>query len=146
MDHKDDDFRHAFGRDRRLGPASGGCPLNLAPRGGWGRRLLIVRRMVPALLGGADPATPRGSSDTSSTGPIVAGDAPPAPEGSRSSVFPATLAGTRLELKVVGLGDHPPRCRAQLLLVGDEERSVFHHRCASGRDEGITAISSSCTS
>ncbi len=98
--------------------------------------LLLIWQLVPALLGGAGPAAPPNSSGTSSTGPIVAGEAPPAPEGSRSSVFPTSVEGTRLEAAVLGLGDHPPRCRAELLLVGADERAIFHHRCVD-EQEGV---------
>lgn len=91
--------------------------------------LLLVWRVVPAVLGGSEPSTPDGSPSTSSTGPILAGEAPPAPSGSRSAAFPTVLDGTRLQLKVITLGDDPRRCRAELLELGGDRRAVFHHRC-----------------
>jgi hypothetical protein len=92
--------------------------------------LLLIWRLVPALVGGgSEPAEPPDSTRTSSTGPILAGEAPPAPAGARSVAFPAVLDGTRLQVKVVTLGDDPRRCRAELLEVGDDRRAVFHHRC-----------------
>jgi hypothetical protein len=98
--------------------------------------LLLVWRVIPAVLGGgADPATPEGSPSTSSTGPILAGEAPPAPPGARSAAFPKVVDGTRLEAKVISLGDDPSRCRAEVLDVGTDERAVFHHRC--GQEGGL---------
>ena len=92
--------------------------------------LLLVWRVIPALLGGAaEPTTPDGSPSTSSTGPILSGEAPPPPAGAKSEAFPAVLDGTRLQLKVITLGDDPRRCQAELLEVGDGRRAVFHHRC-----------------
>jgi hypothetical protein len=98
--------------------------------------LLLVWRAIPALLGGgADPGTPEDSPTTSSTGPILAGEAPPAPAGARSAAFPAVLDGTRLQLKVITLGDDPRRCRAELLDAGDGPRAVFHHDCV--QEDGL---------
>jgi hypothetical protein len=98
--------------------------------------LLLVWRVIPALLGGAaDPDAPDASPSTSSTGPVLAGEAPPAPPGEESTVFPAVLEGTRLQLKVITLGDDPRRCRAALLQVGDDARAVFHHDCV--REDGL---------
>jgi hypothetical protein len=127
----------------RTRPASraGGSPRQQAPvRRTWllvigaVLGLVVLWRVIPAVLGGgADPATPDASPSTSSTGPILAGEAPPAPAGARSARFPKVVEGTRLEVKVVSLGDDPSRCRAELLDVGTDERAVFHHRCG---DEG----------
>lgn len=98
--------------------------------------LLLVWRVIPAVLGGEpDPATPREAPSTSSTGPLLAGEAPPAPPGVRSAAFPAVLDGSRLQLKVITLGDDPRRCRAELLEVGDDRRAVFHHDCV--REDGL---------
>ena len=98
--------------------------------------LLLVWRVIPALLGGAaDPGTPEDSSSTSSTGPILAGEAPPAPPGAHSTAFPAVLDGTRLQLKVITLGDDPRRCHAELLETADGPRAVFHHQCV--QEDGL---------
>jgi hypothetical protein len=97
--------------------------------------LLLAWRVVPAILGGTDAPPPPDSVRTSSTGPILAGEAPPAPQGARSAAFPKIVEGTRLEAKVVSLGDDPSRCRAELLDVGTDDRAVFHHRC--GREGGL---------
>src|SRR5262245_36094949 len=98
--------------------------------------LLLVWRVIPAVLGGSsEPATPDSSPSTSSTGPIVAGEAPPAPPGARSAAFPKVVEGTRLDVKVMSLGDDPSRCRAEILDVGADERAVFHHRC--GQEGGL---------
>ena len=98
--------------------------------------LLLVWRVIPALLGGAaESGTPDASPSTSSTGPILAGEAPPAPPGTESASFPAAVGGTRLEAKVITLGDDPRRCRAELLNTGNDERAVFHHRC--GQEGGL---------
>jgi hypothetical protein len=91
--------------------------------------LLLIWRAVPALLGGANDTSQPRDSRTSSTGPILAGEAPPAPPGARSAAFPAVLDGTRLQLKVITLGDDPRRCRAELLEIRNDRRAVFHHRC-----------------
>jgi hypothetical protein len=99
--------------------------------------VVLIWRVVPALLGGGtDVSEPPDTSRTSSTGPILAGEAPPPPQGARSTSFPAVLEGTRLQLKVITLGDDPRRCRAALLEVGGDRRAVFHHHCVeeSGLD------------
>jgi len=97
--------------------------------------LLVVWRVASALLGGAEDASLPVASGTS--GPSDAppgGDAPPAPPGALAETFPTAVLGTRLELRVIALGDHPDRCSAESLRLGGDVRTVFHHRCAGEPD------------
>lgn len=93
--------------------------------------LLVLWRVASAVLGGGEDASPplaTGTSGPSGTPP--GGEAPPAPPGARSEIFPTPVLGTRLELRVIALGDHPERCTAESLQLGGDLRTVYHHRCA----------------
>jgi len=92
--------------------------------------LLIVVRLGASLLSG-EPQAPSDTGGPEPTGTVGTGDAPPPPVGSRSSNFPIAVDGTRLQLKVIALGDHPSVCEAESLEVGTVVRTVYHHRCAS---------------
>lgn len=93
--------------------------------------LVLAWRLAMTFLGGEeeDRATPPSSGATGSSGPGVTRDAPPAPEGSRTSAFPTPVEGTRLELRVVGLGDSPAHCVPQSLRTPAGVRTPYHHRC-----------------
>jgi hypothetical protein len=91
--------------------------------------LLIVVRLGASILSG-EPQAPA-ATGPAPTGTLGTGDAPPPPAGSRSSSFPIAVDGTRLQLKVIALGDHPAECAAESLEVGTVVRTVYHHRCAS---------------
>jgi hypothetical protein len=91
--------------------------------------LVVMWRLLSAILGG-DVEAPI-ATGTGPTGSIGTRDAPPAPPGSRASAFPSAVAGTRLELKVIALGDHPPGCAAESIKVDGVVRTVYHHRCVS---------------
>ena len=92
--------------------------------------LLIVVRLGASLLSG-EPQAPSATGGPAPTGTVGTGDAPPPPAGSRSSNFPIAVDGTRLQLKVIALGDHPAECAAESLQVGTVVRTVYHHRCIS---------------
>jgi hypothetical protein len=66
---------------------------------------------------------------TGPTGALGSGDAPPAPAGNRSVVFPEQLEGSRLDMNVVALGTTPPDCTARTIRTGGEILAVYHHRC-----------------
>lgn len=66
---------------------------------------------------------------TGPSGSLGTGDAPPAPAGSEAATFPTPVNGTRLELKVIALGAHPPECVAQGLRTAGKTLTVYHHRC-----------------
>jgi hypothetical protein len=91
---------------------------------------LIVLRLGASLLSG-DPQAVTATGGTGPTGIVGSGDAPPPPPGSRSSNFPTAVDGTRLQLKVIALGDDPAECAAESLEVGNVIRTVYHHRCSS---------------
>ncbi len=95
--------------------------------------LVVMWQVLSAILGG-DAEAPL-ATGTGPTGSIGTGDAPPAPPGSRSSTFPTAVVGTRLELKVIALGDHPPECAAESIKVDGVVRTVYHHRCVAD-DQG----------
>jgi hypothetical protein len=52
-----------------------------------------------------------------------------------AATFPASVDGTRLELKVIALGAHQPECVAQGLRTGSKTLTVSHHRCV--REPGL---------
>jgi hypothetical protein len=78
------------------------------------------------------PLTVTGPSGSPGTG-----DTPPAPAGTLTATFPSSVDGTRLELKVIALGAHPPECVAQGLRTGSKTLTVFRHRCV--QEPGTTA-------
>lgn len=66
------------------------------------------------------------------TGPTGAAGVPfasPPPAGAVDETFPLPVVGTRIELKVLGLGDAPGACVAESLEIDGDVRSVYHHRC-----------------
>ncbi len=95
--------------------------------------VVVVWRLLSAVFGG-DVVAPVISA-TGPSGTIGTGDAPPAPAGSHSSKFPTAVVGTRLDLKAIALGDHPPECDAASIKVGGVVRTVYHHRCTAD-DQG----------
>ena len=95
--------------------------------------LVVMWRLLSAILGG-DPDGPI-ATVTGPTGSVGTGDAPPAPPGSHSSTFPTAVLGTRLELKAIALGDHPPECAAESIKVDGVVHTVYHHRCIAD-DQG----------
>lgn len=46
-----------------------------------------------------------------------------------AATFPAPVDGTRLQVKAIGLGAHPPECVAQGLRTGGKTLTAFRHRC-----------------
>jgi hypothetical protein len=115
----------------RRAAARRASPTARAPKGG-GRWILVAVgligvlvawRVVSAVVGG-DEELPSGTAPrTTATPTEVAAD------------FPLPAIGTRLELKILGLGDDPKRCTAVGLQVGDDQRTVYHHLCGRGAEE-----------
>lgn len=96
--------------------------------------LLVLWVGTKVLGGGGDDGS---ALTTGATGPTGTGAAPfadPPPQGSVSAVFPHGVAGTRLVLKVLALGDNPEICHAESVRVGRDVRTVYHHGCKSGED------------
>ena len=93
--------------------------------------VFVLWQVLGAVLGtGADPETrPPALITTGATGSVGSGDAPPAPAGNRSGVFPDQLGGSRLDMNVVALGTTPHDCTAQRIRTGGETLAVYHHRC-----------------
>ncbi len=97
--------------------------------------LLLLWLGTRLLGGGGDDGSPLMA--TGSTGPSGANAEPfadPPPAGSVTGVFPLGAVGTRLELKVIALGDHPEACRAESLLLGGDVRTVYHHACSTDEE------------
>ena len=94
--------------------------------------LLLLWLGTRLLAGGGDDGSPlEVTGPTGSSGATTAPFADPPPSGSISVVFPRRAMGTRLELKVVALGDDPEACRAEGLRIRDDVRTVYHHRCST---------------
>lgn len=96
--------------------------------------LLLVLLASGLLRGGGEEGPP---SPTGPTGPAATGAAPfasPPPAGSVAATFPRAALGTRLELKVVGVGDDPSVCVAEGIRVGDDVKSVYHHDCEDAEE------------
>jgi len=91
--------------------------------------LLVVLRLGASMLSGGAAAPT--SDRTGPTGIVSTADAPPPPPGTRSSEFPVAVDGTRLQVKVIALGDHPAECSAASIDTGGAVRTVYHHRCTS---------------
>ncbi len=89
--------------------------------------LLVVWRLGHLIAGGGTGGeVPTGVASTPSRAPsTTAGPT----ERSVFSVFPAQVQGTRLELKVFGLGNTPDSCTPGDLSVEGDVRTVFHHDC-----------------
>lgn len=123
--------RRPGGAERKAAPASTGRLL-LAAVGVIGA--LVAWRVGSAVLGGDEPELPgAGTQVTASPTPTEEGRAGvPASTAEVAEDFPLPAIGTRLEFKILGLGDDPQRCTAVGLLVGDDQRTVYHHLC--GRD------------
>jgi len=96
--------------------------------------LLLAWRIASLLFAGGGSDLPSGSGASGATGIVAGGEAPPAPQGSRSAAFPAPVVGTRLELRLIALGDHPDRCTAESVEIGGDVRTVYHHRCEDEPD------------
>lgn len=100
---------------------------------------LIVLWVGTKLLGGGDdgpPASFTGPTGPSGTGPVDFAEPPP--EGTVAAVFPGGATGTRLDLKVIALGDNPYVCVAESVRIRDEIRSVYHHGCSN--EEGLDRL------
>jgi hypothetical protein len=92
--------------------------------------LLLVWRVGAAVFGAGEGDAPPAASGTSGgTATPPGGEASPAPPGSHTETFPTSVLGTRLELRVIALGDHPDRCTAESLRLGGDVRTVYHHLC-----------------
>jgi hypothetical protein len=55
----------------------------------------------------------------------------------QTASFPRPAVGTRIELKVLSLGDNPEACKAASLRMADDLRTVYHYDCvdsAAGPD------------
>lgn len=96
--------------------------------------LLLLWGLTRLLSGGGDEATAPELGATGPTGMNAVPFAPLPPEGSVTETFPAAAGGTRLELKVIALGDDPDVCRAEALLIEGDERTAYHHGCAHQED------------
>ena len=98
--------------------------------------VLVLWKVAGTVLGGGTPQqdTRPPLILTGPSGSLGTGDAPPAPAGSQAATFPTPVIGTRLELKAIALGAHPPGCVAQDLRSGGKTLTVFHHRCADEPD------------
>lgn len=97
--------------------------------GGFVVFLLGLWGFTRLLFGGGEAVTSYATGPTGPNGAGGASFAPPPPEGSVTETFPIAALGTRLELKVVALGDHPGVCHAEGLLISADVRSVYHHGC-----------------
>jgi hypothetical protein len=104
--------------------------------------LLVVRVGSHLFGGGGEETAPPGVSGATGVTGAVDEFAPPAPAGSRSATFPIAVAGTRLEVKVIALGDHPDACTAEGLLLQGDVRTVYHHLCrgVDGGDRYFFAV------
>jgi hypothetical protein len=96
--------------------------------------LLVLWVGTKLLGGGGDDGSALTTGTTGATGTGAAPFADPPPQGSVSAVFPRGVAGTRLVLKVLALGDNPEICHAESVRVGQDVRTVYHHGCKSGED------------
>jgi hypothetical protein len=96
--------------------------------------ILLVLWIGTKLLGGggADGSAITPTGVTGATGTGAAPFADPPPQGSVSAVFPQGVAGTRLVLKVLALGDNPEICHAESVRIAGDVRTVYHHGCNSG--------------
>ncbi len=96
--------------------------------------ILLVLWIGTKLLGGGgddgSAITPTGITGATGTGAAPFADPPP--QGSVSAVFPQGVAGTRLVLKVLALGDNPEICHAESVRIAGDVRTVYHHGCNSG--------------
>jgi hypothetical protein len=98
--------------------------------------VLLVWKVLTGLSDEGPSTASGGDGSTSASGPSVAPRASPPPEGKVSSRFPHPARGTRLQLKVLALGDHPEACRAESIDLAGEVRTVYHHACTGeGRGE-----------
>jgi len=92
--------------------------------------VLLVWRVASALFGGGEPGLPSGGGTPASPTPTDdGGNGVPASTVEVAEDFPLPAIGTRLEFKILGLGDDPKRCEAVGLLVGDDQRTAYHHLC-----------------
>ena len=93
--------------------------------------VIVLWKVLGVVLGGdvTQAQTRPPLTVTGPSGSLGTGDTPPAPAGTVAATFPASVDGTRLELKVIALGAHPPECVAQGLRTGSKTLTVFHHRC-----------------
>ncbi len=91
--------------------------------------MLVLWKVLGAAFGGETAQERPPLVVTGATGSLGTGDAPPAPAGTAAATFPTLADGTRLELKVIALGAHPPECVAQGLRTGGKTLTVYHHRC-----------------
>ena len=97
--------------------------------------VLLVLWLATRLLGGGGGAEEVPPAATGATGAGSVPFAPAPPEGAVHDSFPRPAVGTRLELKVIALGDDPSVCVAEGLQIRGDVRTVYHHGCKG--DEGI---------
>lgn len=97
---------------------------------------LVAWRVISAVVGG-EPELPSGAVGTASPSPTEGGDSGvPASTAEVAADFPLPALGTRLEFKILGLGDDPQRCTAVGFVVGDDQRTVYHHLCGKDVEAG----------
>lgn len=98
---------------------------------------LVAFRVVSAAVGGRDSDLPTGGAATGTLTPTEDGPTGvPASTAEVEADFPLPAFGTRLEFKILGLGDDPKRCTAVGLLVGDDQRTAYHHLCGKETEAG----------
>ena len=98
---------------------------------------LVAWRVVSAVVGGGEPELPSGAAFTGTPTPTDDGETGvPASTAEIAADFPLPALGTRLEFKILGLGDKPQRCKAVGFIVGDDQRTVYHHLCGKDVDPG----------
>lgn len=98
---------------------------------------LVAWRVVSAVVGGGEPELPSGTAATDTPTPTGdGGTGVPASTTEVAADFPLPALGTRLEFKILGLGDKPQRCEAVGFIVGDDQRTVYHHLCGKDVERG----------
>ncbi len=89
--------------------------------------LLVVWRLGHLIAGGGSGGeVPTGAASTPSRTPSATAGST---ERSVFVVFPEQVRGTRLELKVFGLGNTPESCTPADLSMGNDVRTVYHFDC-----------------
>ncbi|HZD18360.1 MAG TPA: hypothetical protein VE669_09495 [Actinomycetota bacterium] len=95
---------------------------------------LVAWRVISAVLG-SEPELPSGTVASGTPTTIEGnGNGVPASTAEVAADFPLPALGTRLEFKILGLGDHPQRCTAVGFVVGGDQRTVYHHLCGKDAD------------
>jgi hypothetical protein len=95
--------------------------------------LLVGWKMLAGGGGGAVPfggggaGSGGGTSTTSGSGSYADPNAPG--KGTATAAFAKPVVGTRVQMNVLALGDHPERCVPASLQLGGDVRTVYHHSC-----------------